>query len=118
MHLGTKIKIARISKGLTQQALADKIGKTRPLISSIEQTGNVNHYTLMDISKALHIDVENIQTNSLNEPLPHYKHENHTKESNTDTEQLKNENLMLKELVELQKEVIRLMKEQLIKKKS
>jgi len=46
MHLGKKIKLARVSKSLTQQELADLIHKTRPLISHIEQTGKVNPYTL------------------------------------------------------------------------
>ena len=71
----------------------------------------------MDISKALHIDIENIQSESLNDPLPSYKRIGKD-DVNTalEIEQLKNEILMLKELVESQKEVIRLMKDQQNKK--
>jgi transcriptional regulator with XRE-family HTH domain len=55
MHIGLKIKLARIAKGFTQQDLADKIFKTRPLVSHIEQTGNVNSKTLEEIKKVLDI---------------------------------------------------------------
>lgn len=58
MHIGDQIKRARMMKGLTQQQLADKIHKTRPLISSIEQTGKVNIYTLKQICEVLGIDIE------------------------------------------------------------
>jgi transcriptional regulator with XRE-family HTH domain len=66
MHIGLKIKLARIAKGLTQQDLADKIFKTRPLVSHIEQTGNVNSKTLEEIKKVL--DMQEELGNELNEP--------------------------------------------------
>jgi transcriptional regulator with XRE-family HTH domain len=60
MHLGLRIKIARISKGITQEQLAEQINKTRPLISSIEQTGKANYYTLKRICEVLTLDIEEI----------------------------------------------------------
>jgi transcriptional regulator with XRE-family HTH domain len=56
MHKGLKIKLARISKGLTQEELAEKIDKTRPLVSSIEQSGQGNYYTLKKICEVLELD--------------------------------------------------------------
>jgi transcriptional regulator with XRE-family HTH domain len=62
MHTGKKIKLLRTIKNLTQEELAEKINKTRALVSHIEQTGKVNHYTLTLILKVLNIsfpDFEN-----------------------------------------------------------
>jgi len=53
MHIGLQIKLARIAKGFTQQELAERIFKARPLISHIEQKGEVNERTLADIKKVL-----------------------------------------------------------------
>lgn len=55
MHLGLQIKIARIKNKLTQHQLAEKIHKTRPLISTIEQTGIGNILTIKKICKVLDI---------------------------------------------------------------
>lgn len=55
MNLGLKIKLARIAAGLTQEELAVKINKTRPLISYIEQTGKAGNDTLMAISRVLNM---------------------------------------------------------------
>jgi transcriptional regulator with XRE-family HTH domain len=66
MHIGLKIKLARIAKGLTQQDLADKIFKTRPLVSYIEQTGIVNSRTLEEINSVL--DMTDNLNHELNEP--------------------------------------------------
>lgn len=59
-HIGLRVKLARISKGLSQQELAQKIGKTRPLVSHIEQTGKVALPTLMEISRVLGIPAEDL----------------------------------------------------------
>lgn len=61
MHLGLKIKVARVSKRLTQQDLADKINKTRPLVSYIEQTGKANYYTLRAICDALDLSFDDLE---------------------------------------------------------
>ncbi len=56
-HIGVRIKKIRSYKGLKQEDLAKSIGKTRSLISHFERTGLINKYTLIDIAKALEIDV-------------------------------------------------------------
>jgi transcriptional regulator with XRE-family HTH domain len=109
MHLGIKIKIARLSKKLTQQDLADKIGKTRPLVSHIEQTGKVNHQTLLLISKALDISLEEIET-IVNEPTKKGKPKAKDVELQDEIDRLKEENATLKELVKSQKDVIEMLK--------
>ena len=68
MHLGLKIKLARISKGLKQEELAEKINKTRPLISNIEQTGKANHYTLKKICEVLDLDINELESSVVAEP--------------------------------------------------
>jgi transcriptional regulator with XRE-family HTH domain len=59
-HIGLKVKLARISKGLSQLDLAQKIGKTRSLVSHVEQTGRVSLNTLIEMSKALGIPTEEL----------------------------------------------------------
>lgn len=61
-HIGLKVKLARISKGISQLELAQKIGKTRSLVSHIEQTGKVALATLIEISKALGVTTEELGT--------------------------------------------------------
>lgn len=68
MHLGLRIKLARISKGLKQEELAEKINKTRPLISNIEQTGKANHYTLKKICEVLDLDINDLESSVVAEP--------------------------------------------------
>jgi transcriptional regulator with XRE-family HTH domain len=111
MHLGLKIKIARIGKGLTQDQLAEKIDKTRPLISSIEQSGKVNHYTLKKICKVLNLDINTLE-NSSAEPQESYN----VKDQNKLQEQLNQMSLelsYLKNLVESQKDLITSLKGQI-----
>jgi transcriptional regulator with XRE-family HTH domain len=112
MHLGLKIKIARIGKGLTQEELAEKIDKTRPLISSIEQSGKVNHYTLKKICKVLNLDINALE-NSSAEPQEFYN----AKDQNNLQEQINQMSLelsYLKNLVESQKDLINSLKGQIV----
>lgn len=67
MHIGLKIKMIRLSKGLKQIDLADRINKTRALVSHIEQTGQVNYYTLESIAKALEVEVAVLQSDIVND---------------------------------------------------
>jgi len=111
MHKGLKIKLARISKGLTQEELAEKIDKTRPLVSSIEQSGQGNYYTLKKICEVLELDIETLE-NELNEPAKVYKGlnaNNLQKENN----RLEKELHLYQELCESQKENILSLKAQL-----
>lgn len=111
MHLGTKIKIARITKGLTQEDLAEKINKTRPLVSHIEQTGKANVYTLKKICSVLGLDVDDIQ-NEIKDPSVNY-----TSSSKSEIKRLKEEIALLKDLANTQKEVIAELKEKLNRKR-
>lgn len=113
MHIGVKIKIARITKGYTQEQLADKINKTRPLVSHIEQTGKVNVYTLRKICQVLEIDQAMLE-NELNDPATHYAREN---SAAAEIKRLKEEIATLKELVSMQKEVIQELREKYVKPK-
>jgi transcriptional regulator with XRE-family HTH domain len=108
MHIGVKIKIARITKNLTQEELAYKINKTRPLVSHIEQTGKANIYTLKKICSVLGLDIDELQ-NEVNEPKAAY--------SKDEIKRLKEEISLLKELVSSQKEVIAELKQKLQRKK-
>ncbi|HTL82632.1 MAG TPA: helix-turn-helix transcriptional regulator [Bacteroidia bacterium] len=61
MHIGKKIKLARVAKGLTQEGLAKRIHKARPLVSHIEKTGKVNPETLKDIFRVLDVSESSIE---------------------------------------------------------
>jgi transcriptional regulator with XRE-family HTH domain len=110
MHIGLKIKMVRIAKGISQQELADLINRTRPLISHIEQTGQVNEKTLDTICKSLKISGNDLD-GFVNEPKNSYKS---YKQSNTtvfdEIDLLKEEIKILKDLVQSQKEIIEMLK--------
>ena len=62
-HVGRKIKRLRAYRGMSQEQLANSIGKTRSLISYIERTGKINKYTLNEIASALESDSEEFELN-------------------------------------------------------
>jgi transcriptional regulator with XRE-family HTH domain len=64
-HIGQKIKRLRAFKGLTQEDLATKIGRTRSLISYIERTGNINKQTLNEIILILESNAEEFELKSV-----------------------------------------------------
>jgi transcriptional regulator with XRE-family HTH domain len=112
MHIGKKIKLARVSKGFTQQDLAEMINKTRPLVSHIELTGKVSAYTLNKIGKALTIDFNNMEQIFAEDPKGHYPGNKQDVETmKIEIDRLKKEIEILHELVNSQKEVIRALKE-------
>ena len=106
IHLGKKIRKARVNKEMTQQQLADKIHKTRGLVSHIEQTGKVNHYTLEVIAKALNISIEDLESIDEKQIEVSKKQKAETDFLKKEMEALKNENTLLKEIVANQKKVI------------
>ncbi len=57
-NIGLRIKIARVARRWTQQDLADKVNKTRPLITRIETTGLGHPHTIKQICKVLGIAVD------------------------------------------------------------
>jgi transcriptional regulator with XRE-family HTH domain len=64
-HIGQKIKRLRAFKGMTQEDLAIKVGKTRSLISYIERTGNINKQTLKEIILILESNPEEFELRSV-----------------------------------------------------
>jgi transcriptional regulator with XRE-family HTH domain len=85
---------------LKQEDLAEKINKSRPLVSHIEQTGKVNYYTLKKICKVLDIDISTLDSVAAepgNKTSDNYKSE---------IKRLQDEIDLLRELVQSQKEVI------------
>jgi transcriptional regulator with XRE-family HTH domain len=60
-HIGLKIKRLRAFRGLTQEDLARSLGKTRSLVSFFERTGNINKYTLQEISSILNITPDQLE---------------------------------------------------------
>ena len=115
MLTGKKIRLLRQIHGYTQEELASIIGRTRALVSHIEQSDKVNHDTLLLILKLFRLSEEEFKrfdNTDLKKPK--------SKDYSTNEEpvlQLKEkltgyqkENEMLKDLVESQKEIIKLLK--------
>ena len=110
MHIGLQIKLARIAKGLTQQELAERIFKARPLISHIEQKGEVNERTLADIKKVLDMPASSYTANesheNYNTPLHHKLLQQDLDFLHREIAWLKSENEVMRQLVETQKLLI------------
>lgn len=64
-HLGQKIKRLRAYRGMTQEDLARSLGKTRSLVSFFERTGNINKYTLQEISQLLNTTPEELENETI-----------------------------------------------------
>ncbi len=60
-HIGNKIKRFRGFRGMTQEQLAEAVGKTRSLVSYFERTGVINKYTFKEIAEVLHITTEELE---------------------------------------------------------
>jgi transcriptional regulator with XRE-family HTH domain len=117
MHLGKRIKMARISKELTQQELAELIHKTRPLISSIEQTGHANIHTLEKICEVLELDMEALKQDIYEPQGTYSRSAGRLEKLELENAQLKKEVESLRELVDSHKETIALLKEKIERKK-
>lgn len=63
--MGQKIKRLRAYRGLTQEDLAKSLGKTRSLVSFFERTGNINKYTLQEISQLLNTTPEELENDTI-----------------------------------------------------
>ncbi len=115
MHIGEKIKRIRSGKGLTQEKLASKVNLTRSMISHIEQTGKVNHYTLVAIVKALNItekylhnfDDSHFSANENDSTVEFNKTE--TELLRQKLERMQNEIKVLKDLIKSQKKIIHML---------
>jgi transcriptional regulator with XRE-family HTH domain len=59
--LGNRVKEIRLSKGMTQTELANKIGKDHPSINRLEK-GKINpsYYFLFELSEGLEIELKDL----------------------------------------------------------
>jgi putative transcriptional regulator len=59
--LGNRVKEIRLSKGMTQTELANKIGKDHPSINRLEK-GKINpsYYFLYELSEGLEIELKDL----------------------------------------------------------
>jgi transcriptional regulator with XRE-family HTH domain len=116
MKAGKKIKLLRQLKGLTQEELAYKIGKTRALLSHIEKTNKINHETLVLILKAFKISMEEFEffDEKTVEKTLHKKpvtvEDDVLKQLHEQLVAYKKENSLLKEIIHSQKELISVLK--------
>ena len=104
MHIGEKIRLARVSRHMTQQQLAEKIHKERPLISHIERTGKVHHDTFTAICKALKITADELES-GFGDPAAGYG-----SVAAREIQALKAENERLRTEVKLKDELVQVLK--------
>ena len=116
MHYGEKIKLLRHLNGMNQEDIAEKIGRTRALISHIEQTGKVHHETLLQIIRLFNISEEEFrdfkgEDIKIGKSKDQIKTDLEMAELQDELKSLRKENGILKQLVESQKEIINLLKD-------
>lgn len=100
-HIGEKLKRLRAFRGMTQEELANAIGKTRSLVSYFERTGSVNKLTLQEIAAVLNTKPEELENLDLDNR--HVAQENAV-ENDENVE-------LIKTLIEQQKEEIAFLRE-------
>ncbi len=105
MNLGKKIMLIRILRDMTQSDLAEKIHKTRAMISHIEKNGKVNHHTLKLICDALHITETELESFDGNLVFG-----SEIKELKEKVSRYEQEIELLKEVVGTQKELLQMLK--------
>ena len=105
-HLGERIKRLRAFRGMTQEELAEALGKTRSLVSFLERTGKVNKYTLQEIAGILKTTPDELEAGNLVEEKAE---ESYSTNSNQEAliEQLQNEILFLKETIHHQWQLLK-----------
>lgn len=109
--VGEKIKKILKAKGISQADLGRLINKERSNVTNLLRSDNMGVQTLRQIAEALDVPVSSFFDDNppqqLNEPLePYHKKTNKEKELSSENEKLKNE------LLDMQKQVIELMKKQ------
>jgi transcriptional regulator with XRE-family HTH domain len=114
MHIGQKIKKLRQLKGYTQAELSGKINKTRALLSHIELSGKINHYTFLAILKFFGMsedDFDRFDETILitGDPGTKYYDKKDITLLKQKLENCQNENEMLKEIIGSQKKIIGMM---------
>jgi len=102
--------MARISRGIKQDELADMINKTRPLVSYIEQTGKVSPRTLTKICKALKIDLPQLENIASENPTDYATIKEREEQMQREIDSLKERVRVLDELVKAQKDIIEVLR--------
>lgn len=109
-HLGQKIKRLRAFKGMTQEDLAAALGKTRSLVSYFERTGNINNYTLQEITLILGSNPEEIELTENGENHNGHHDHNHNGSNNGVLQKLLDQQqaeiLFLKETIHYQRQLL------------
>jgi len=111
MHIGQKIRLIRKLQGLTQDELADKINKTRPLVSTIERTGQGHPYTISAMCSALKIKPAQLEAFNEKDIRDFISGKMPPNKKEMDT--LNREIELLRELLESKQEQIRMLQEEL-----
>ncbi len=120
MHVGEKIKLLRTLRKLSQTELAEKINKTRALVSNIEKSGKVNHYTLKKILSVLNVTMEEFEMLESDKIILipkeiNYYIENEIKQLKEKLNYYQKANETLQELVDAQKIIINSLKKRINK---
>jgi transcriptional regulator with XRE-family HTH domain len=110
MHIGVKIKMARIARGIKQDELAEMISKTRPLVSYVEQTGKVSPRTLVKICKALKIDQQQLENIASEGAVDYNTVKEREQQMQREIDSLKERVRVLDELVKAQKDIIEVLR--------
>ena len=111
MNRGERIKSRREELGISQAELARMLGRTRSLISHIEKTGKVNDLTYYDVLKVLQLKPETADEQFL---VKRFQQVEDTEivygNMNAELDFLRRENETLRELVNVQKSVIEMLR--------
>lgn len=107
VHLGQKIKRLRAYRGLTQEELAKQLGKTRSLVSFFERTGNINKYTLQEISSLLNTTPEELENDAPLAEEPTISGYHYVTQDEKIIEQLQKEIIFLKETINHQWQLLK-----------
>lgn len=105
-HIGKHIQKLREAADMSQDQLAEKIGKSKSLVSFVENKGKVSDPTLKLISKALDVPFENLKVypiidlDSQKQSLEQYKFR---------ITELERETELLRSIIDKQEKIIELM---------
>jgi transcriptional regulator with XRE-family HTH domain len=106
-HLGQKIKRLRAYRGLTQEDLARSLGKTRSLVSFFERTGNINKYTLQEISTLLNTTPEELENDKVHMSPAEHSDKTYAGPEEKLISQLQQEIVFLKETIHQQLQLLK-----------
>ena len=113
MNRGDRIRKRREELSISQAELARMLNKTRSLVSHIEKTGKVNDLTYYDILRKLNLSPEGEDEVHLAKRMSILRDEDSTyTASSSEIEFLKREINTLREMVELQKAVIEMLRKE------